>query len=134
MKDTTPPIFRGYSKTDFSNLVGVPYSEKNCWDLARAFYSQVLGIELKHYSVDAPHDRTASQSLIYSNRGDFIQVTTPMFGDIITLKVRGIESHIAVYLGGGRMLHTDKHRGSYIDRVDRWSKTIVGYYRVKGGE
>lgn len=135
MKDTIHPISPDSSK-DYSNLVGIPYSEMNCWELAQAFYSQVLGVQLKHYYLDAPRDRLETQSLIYSSKGDFRKVHMAMFSDIILLKIRGIESHIAIYLGGGLMLHTDKHRGSYIDRVERWSKTITGYYRLteQGGK
>lgn len=131
MKDSTPLISQGCF-SNFTNLIGIPYSRMNCWDLARAFYSQVLEVELKHYYLDAPQDLKERESLIYSSKGDFEKVHMAMFSDIILLKIRGIECHIAIYLGDGLMLHTDKHRGSYIDRVARWGKTITGYYRLTG--
>lgn len=116
---------------DFSKLVGVPYSEKDCWQLVKAFYNLVFNTELKHYYKDTPPDLHVRKNLIYSNMGDFLEVKgTPKFGDIILLKVRGIESHIGVYVGEGRMLHTAIKTGSIIDRVSRWDKVIVGFYRL----
>ncbi len=100
----------------------------NCWDIARQFYKQVFNLDLKHISTD-PKDRYASQSLIFTNMGDFKRVEQPDFGDIILIKVKGIESHIAIYLGQGLMLHSSEKTGSVIDRTNIWDKTIVGYFR-----
>jgi cell wall-associated NlpC family hydrolase len=100
----------------------------NCWELTRQFYKQCFDIELKHFSSD-PRDRKATESLIYTNRGEFTKVELPSFGDIILIKILGIESHIAIYIGNGLMLHTSEKTGSVIDRTDRWVKTITGYYR-----
>ena len=104
----------------------------NCWDLSVKFYSSVLGVSLEGiYSGDTP-SRSETRDLIYSNVGKFSKVTDPFFGDIILLKLYGIESHIAVYLGGGKMLHTSKLTGSVVERVEKWEHLIVGYFRIKG--
>lgn len=112
-------------------LVGVPYETMNCWDLAKIFYRDAFGIELKHYYED-PDNRLATQNLIYTNKSEFLKVDTPSYGDIVIMKVKGIESHIGIYIGEGLMLHTTKATGSVIDRTERWVKTIVGYYRPRG--
>ena len=104
----------------------------NCWDLTRAFYSQVFDLELKHYYLDEPKDRSETQDLIYTNKGDVVKVQTPKFGDLVILRILGLESHIAVYLGEGRILHTSKRQGSVIDRLAKWDKVIVGYFRFPG--
>jgi len=62
---------------------------------------------------------------------DFKEVTDRKFGDILLIKLFGVESHIAVYLGNGFILHTSKHSGCLVERVARWEKLIVGTYRVK---
>lgn len=113
---------------DISHLVGIPYKQMNCWELAQKFYSEVLNVELKSFITD-PKDRSSTQNLIYTNRGDFLRVDEPEFGDIIVLKVWGLESHIGVYIGEGRFIHSTESSGSHIDRIARWGKNVCGYYR-----
>lgn len=121
------------TSVDFSSLIGVPYSEMNCWELCQRFYEKVFGVELKHYYEDRSiQDRPLDVNcLIYSSIGDFEKVEFPKFGDLILIKVRGIESHIAIYLDGGMMLHASKSVGSSMDRIAKWERLIVGYYRIK---
>lgn len=117
----------------YSKLIGVPYEEKNCWAIVREFYLIVLGVELKSYfdgdSTPPPSD---VRSLIYTNIGDFEKIDgAPLLGDIILMKLRGIESHIGVFLGENKLLHSVEGIGCHIDRVDRWHNMISGYYRIK---
>jgi cell wall-associated NlpC family hydrolase len=116
---------------NYANLIGVPYSRMHCWDLAKAFYKQVKGVELKHYFEEMPKDRNGMCSLIYANKGDFKRVDAPRFGDIILLRVLGVESHIAIYVDNGLILHTSEKTGSVIDRLSRWSKCVSGYYTLE---
>jgi hypothetical protein len=125
VRNILPQFSQGFSK-----FVGIPYEKKNCWDLAVDFYCEMLNIKLFHiYSGPTP-SRADTSMLIQSNKGEFREVKDPHFGDLILIKVFGIESHIAVYLGGGKMLHTKKRVGSHLDNVDKWKNQIVGYYRV----
>lgn len=116
---------------DITKYIGIPYEEKDCWELAVDFYREHMGLELKHYYGDVRPDREQSKSLIYSNMGEFEKVDTPKLGDILLMKIRGIESHIGVFVGCGRFLHTSKSMGSHLERVDKWKKCIVGFYRHK---
>lgn len=118
---------------DVSLLVGIPYEEMNCWDIAREFYKRVFGIELKHYCQDKDPERKEVKNLIYTNVGDFEMVLKGQIkmGDLILIKLYGIECHIAVYLDDGLMLHTQKKTGSIVDRIERYENLIVGFYRVK---
>lgn len=130
MKGTRLPI-----SPDYSSLIGIPYSEMNCWDLAKAFYLKVFCIELKHSYYGPSPDRQETQNLIYSNRGEFAKVEgTPKFGDLIIMKIDGLESHIAIYLKHGTFIHSSKTTGSVIDRCEAWKNKIRGYYRHKGIE
>lgn len=114
-----------------STLVGTPYEKLDCFGVARKFYSWVMGVELKHYYDGEAKERDEAKSLIYSNMGDFEQVTEPKLGDLILMKMYGVESHIGVYIGSGAMLHTQKTTGCVVAPISRYSKVIVGYYRVK---
>ena len=131
MKNTPQPSTQEYFK-GLVNLVGTPYSVANCWELAVLFYDRVFGISLYHiYSGPIPEDRKDKKNLIYTNMGEFEEVTIPEFGDIVLIKLFGVESHIGVFVGSGMFMHTTRNTGCVMDRVDKWKKMIVGYYRVK---
>lgn len=116
---------------DYSKLIGVSYSELDCWGVVREWYKIVYGIELKHYYNEIPNNRDITNNLIYSNMGDFKRVISPEFGDIILIKLFGVESHIAVYLGEGKIIHTSKNTGCMVDRLSKWEKVVTGYFRVE---
>lgn len=112
-------------------FVGIPYSKLDCFALAKHFYKERLGIELKHYFDELPKNRNEMCALIYTNKKDFNQVKAPQYGDIILLVIRGVESHIGVYLGRGLFLHTTEKTGSVVDRLSRWSNMVSGYYTLR---
>lgn len=119
---------------DYSNLVGVPYTTLNCFGLVKRFYKEILDTELKHYFDEQkfPEDRLEVQNLIYTSKGDFEKVEDPQFGDLVLVKIEGLESHIGVYLGRGLFLHSLKSiNASVIDRVGRWKHSITGYFRLR---
>jgi cell wall-associated NlpC family hydrolase len=115
----------------FLDLIGTPYVIKDCWAIVVEFYSLELNIELKHYYSEVPNDRDIANSLIYSSMGDFDKVERPEYGDIILMKFRGVESHIGVYLGNGKMLHTTQSTDCVVESLVRWEKLVTGFYRVK---
>lgn len=112
------------------SLIGRPYEELNCWGLTVKFYSLVLKTELSGIYDGPEIGRSHTENLIYSNKGEFERVDVPQFGDIILIRLYGFESHIAVYLDNGLMLHTSKNTGSVIENTARWKNLIVGYYRI----
>jgi len=118
----------------YKHLIGTPYDKKDCWGIVVEFYRLVYGIELKHYYDEVPQSRDIANNLIYHNKGDFKKVSEPMFGDIVLIKLFGIESHIAVYLGDGLILHTSKNTGCVIDRLSKWEKVVTGYFRVEDND
>jgi len=122
-------------KNDLTPMIGIPYEELNCWGVARQFYASYLGIELKHYTEIHDPDAETTRQLISTNVGDFICIDDCelKFGDLILIRMFGVESHIAVYIGDGKMLHTQKKTGSVIDRIERYENRITGFYRVKKG-
>ena len=116
---------------NFSHLVGVPYKTKDCWALAQAFYSEVLGITLTNYYGDIPPERWEKKILISSCKGDFVETKKPKFGDIVTIMLFGVECHLGIYVGNDCFLHTTDKTGSVIDRVGRWRKLISGFYTLE---
>jgi cell wall-associated NlpC family hydrolase len=119
--------------SNYSSLVGTPYSEKDCWGIVVDFYQLVFGITLNSYYTEVPQSRDITKNLVYSNMGDFqkVEFKDKQFGDIFLIKLYGVESHIAICLGNETLLHTTLHSGCCIERLARWEKTIVGVYRVK---
>lgn len=121
--------------TACSKLVGTPYETLDCWGIAKEFYRMAFNVELKAYYDGTPQPRDIAKKLIYTNMGDFEKVeTAPQVGDLIIIRLFGVESHVAIYLGEGRILHTSKANGCFIDQAAKWSHLIVGYYRVKNYE
>lgn len=122
---------------DYFSLIGTPYEEMNCWEAARSFYLLCLGVELKHYCDYLPENRNEIKNLIYSNAGDFEEIKSKNgirvfeFGDVILFKIKGIESHLGVFVGKGQFFHSTKGVGACVERLDRWKAVISGVYRLK---
>jgi len=111
--------------------IGRPYETYNCFDLVKEFYADNFKLDIKHYFEGGPvPDRREVESLVVSNKGDFVKVEgKPQFGDIVVLKLYGLECHIGVCVDASRFLHSAKKIGSSLDRLDRYSKMIAGFYR-----
>lgn len=125
---------------DITSLVGIPYEKMNCWDLAVKFYKDYLGYDLSTiYTGPIPAEGTATKAfrentknLIFTNKGEFEEIKDrPKFGDLLVIKLFGIECHIGIYLGRGKFLHTSSKAGSIVDGAHKYRKLIVGCYRVK---
>lgn len=115
---------------NFSHLIGIPYEQKDCYALAVAFYKDILGIELKNYYSEIPESAIESSNLIYSSMGDFKKVEVPQFGDLIVIKLKRIESHIGIYVGEDKMLHSFKSVGSSVEGLSKYRRMISGYFRI----
>lgn len=125
MKNTPQQIFRASS----NDLIGIPYEEKDCWQLTRHFYCLVFSINLSGYIYKDPMDTKEISGVVALHQSDFIKVSKPEFGDIILINILGLPAHVGVFLGNGLFLHTSQKNGSHIDRIAVWEKRIVGYYR-----
>jgi cell wall-associated NlpC family hydrolase len=90
-----------------------------------------MGIELKPYYSETPESKGFAQAMVFSAKKDFEPVSVPEFGDILLMKLLGFESHIGVYLGDGKILHTQFKTGCVIDSFSKWEKILVGCYRPK---
>ncbi len=111
--------------------IGRDYASYNCFDLVREFYKDQFDLDLRHYWEGETPERREAESLIHSNKGDFIQVAFPKFGDIVIIRLYGVECHIGVVVDESKFLHSARGIGSLIDRRERYSKMIAGYYRER---
>ncbi len=114
---------------DLKKYVGRRYEDYNCLDLVKEFYKEFFNLEIKNYFDGAVPGRGEVQSLINTNRGDFVRVDVPQFGDLVVIRVHGLECHLGVVVQGTKFLHSAEKIGSNIDRLERYNKLIAGYYR-----
>ena len=115
-----------------AKYVGKPYDKYNCFDLVREFYSDFFSLDLREYydGLSIP-PREVVQSLIVSGVGDFEQVKTPQFGDLIVVRLYGYSCHVGVFVPPGYLLHTIRNVGSCLEPVKKYERLIEGYYRHK---
>lgn len=112
--------------------IGRDYEKYNCLDLVKEFYLDFFGLTIKEYYEGGTPDRREVESLINTNRGDFERVDDSgerKFGDLIVIKLYGIECHIGVYIENGMFLHSGRTVGSHIDRVSKYEHLVAGFYR-----
>ncbi len=110
--------------------IGKPYEKYNCFDLVKEFYRDYYGLDIKNYFEGDVPGRREIESLIITNKGDFIPVTgKPQFGDIVVIRLYGVECHIGVCVNTSQFLHSARGKGSCMDRLERYSKMIAGFFR-----
>lgn len=122
------------SCADIKKYIGIPYEKTNCFGLIKKFYKDQFGVELKDYFDGVPPEGQDAQNLIVSSKGDFAQVQSPQFGDVVVIRLYGLESHVGVCLDDRQFLHSIKNTGSVIEPLKKYSRLIAGYYRLLGGE
>lgn len=112
--------------------IGRDYERYNCFDLAKDFYANELGLTLKNYfEGDVVPNRKEIECLVKTNKGDFEKVDSPIFGDLVVINLYGYSSHIGVCLDENKFLHSLKRVGSCLDSIQKYSKMIEGFYRHK---
>lgn len=121
------------NKVELKKYIGKEYEKYNCFDLVKEFYLDHYNIDIRNYFEGGPvPERDVVASLIVSNKGDFVEETKPQFGDIVVIKLYGIECHIGVVIDGGMFLHSTRGAGSSADRLSKYKNLIAGYYRHRG--
>lgn len=119
---------RPISLESFNDLVGISHDELDCYELVVEFYKRVFKRQLNIlYQIRPSHDQ--AKSLFEQQKSEFINVTTPKFGDIIVIRHALLPCHIGIYLTKDLFLHTKQSTGSCIERISLWKNRIEGYYR-----
>ena len=117
-----------------NKYIGVPYVWGATYDKHRAFdcSSLVQWVIKKSYGITVPRT-TAMQ---YDAWGKYMKknVRNAKPGDLLYFKTRPntIVSHVAIYLGGGKMLHAPKRNTKVrIQDFEDYSKIFVGYVDIE---
>lgn len=123
-------------------FIGIPYlphgrsyDGADCWGVLFLYYRDVLGQMLPSYSAEMQdlefHRREISRLVAAEKGHNWAEVVAPAPGDCVLMRVGRDESHVGVFLGGGRMLHSEGPHPSQIERMGdmRWRDRITGYFR-----
>lgn len=115
---------------NMKKYIGRSYEELNCLDLVKEIYKDFFNLEVKNYYEGEIPKREEVQSLIITNRGDFVKIDGPTkFGDLVVIRLYGIECHLGVVLSGTMFIHSARRIGCNMDRLERYSRQISGIYR-----
>ncbi len=123
---------------DLKKYIGRKYEEYNCLDLVKEFYLDQFGLKLSNYYEGPTPSREEVSTLIQAHRGEFLEIKfleskDPnkylIFGDLVLIKLYGIECHIGVYIDKGLFLHSVRGTGSCIERLEKYQKLLSGFYR-----
>lgn len=101
----------------------------DCWGLVLEVFKR-NGIMLP----DVPYDTLNEQefvkkSLLLQSRFERVESMSEL--SILEITVNGISSHVAVYIGNGRIIHAVIGRGVTIEPLWPYKKRIAGIYKVK---
>lgn len=124
-------------------FIGVPYvphgreyTGADCWGILFLYYRDVLCTPVPAYSAEMEareFHRVDIGPLIDDERErHWKAVDVPQPGDCILMRAGRHDSHVGIFLGQGRMLHSEGPHPSVIDRIGdmRWRNRISGYYRL----
>lgn len=107
----------------------------DCWGLTQFFYHEEFGIALPSYvgAYCSSLEGEEVSKLIANESATSMwrEVSSPQFGDVVILRVRGLPWHCAVMVENNRFLHIVKGINSCIERLDSslWNRRIDGYFR-----
>lgn len=90
------------------------------------------GIILHDAIYDFSDKESASKGIRAVN--NVTRIEKPEINCIIEITVKGLPTHIAVYIGDGLLLHSVHNRGVIIEPIYRYKTRIVGYYKVSNGK
>ena len=130
---------------NYTDLIGVPFQNRgrdakhgmDCYGLVKEVYKR-HGYDVPEYSADY-NDIDKIDELITDNTNGYPwkEITVPEVPCLIAMRLGspdGVVNHTAVYIGGGRFIHTRAKIGVNIDRISSpaWRRVIVGFYRYVG--
>ena len=127
---------------NFNQYVGIPFTNlgriktgADCWGLARIVLKEQYGIilpELLSY-LDALNPQQVAEVINFNTpliSGE--ELLTPEAGCIVVMSKAGLGSHVGVYIGNNKIIHTTRQTGAIIEKLNsnRLKTKIEGFYRV----
>lgn len=134
----------------FTDLIGVPFIDKgrdinvgfDCYGLVKEVYRR-YGYNIPEYDdqYKSYDDMCKISELIKGNTKHYPwkEIAEPKAPCLIAIRFGspdGVVNHTAVYIGGGKFIHTRERVGVCIDRISNpaWRRVIVGFYEYIGGK
>ncbi|WP_310299673.1 NlpC/P60 family protein [Rhizobium sp. BE258] len=127
-----------------SKFVGIPYvahgrdyDGADCWGLVYLYYRDLLGTPIPSYSVEMHerefHRRDIGPLIDAEKEKRWLQADAPSPGDCVLLRAGRYNSHVGIFLGAGKILHSEGPEPSVVARLDdmRLRSRITGYFRLK---
>lgn len=122
---------------EINDLVGKPYSETgygphsySCYGLLWEVYRR-FGIDLPKVNISVLACVRASNEAIARGIENHWQ-SIPKPEVPCAVEIRSINpkypNHVAIYVGGGRIIHAQKHQVT-VDRLSKWKHKVMGFYR-----
>lgn len=122
-----------------SKYIGLPYKDNgrdtsgiDCWGLARLYYLQEFNIELPSYSTEYNGETSENiKELVNQHKESWTSVDKPEVGDLIVFNIFGEPTHIGIYVGDDKFLHSRDGKDSVVETLSshQWNKRISGYYK-----
>ena len=90
----------------------------DCWGLVRLIYSKEFNVDLPSFVGEYAEDDAERQAeLIAINQEGWRLADSPIPGDVVLFKILGKASHVGIYLGEEKFLHTLDNYASAIERL-----------------
>jgi cell wall-associated NlpC family hydrolase len=132
---------------DLTDLIGTPFVNRgrdihtgfDCYGLVKEVFRR-YGYEIPEYDMQYNYDDMCRvNELISGNIKNYPwkEIREPKAPCLIAMRFgspEGVVNHTAVYIGGGRFIHTRERIGVCIDRLSSpaWRRVIVGFYEFTG--
>ena len=132
---------------DLTDLIGTPFANRgrsreegfDCYGLVKEVFRR-YGYEIPEYDMQYNYDDMCRvNELIEGNIHNYPwkEIKEPKAPCLIAMRFgspEGVVNHTAVYIGGGRFIHTRERIGVCIDRLSSpaWRRVIVGFYEFTG--
>jgi sulfur carrier protein ThiS len=124
---------------NYDKYIGLPYLENgrteagiDCWGLARVFYREQLNIDLPSYTEEysGGHDPAVIEA-ISRYKENWEKTETPTIGDLCLFNILGEPTHVGIFVGNNKFLHSREGRDSVIETLDntKWKNRFQGFYK-----
>lgn len=126
-----------------NNYVGIPFLNLgrtregvDCWGLVKLIMREQFNLELSDFKYADAGNRIESERL-FANADElqnWYQVTEPLIGDLVALRIFGNVCHFGICAGSRYFLHSLYGLDSALDSLDsaRWNRRIYAIYRHRG--
>lgn len=121
---------------DVSDLIGLSYQRMNCWDCARTVLGRcgtvVPDVFGSYTQIQAKLDQgTNTEAWLNALFGQWKPLPAPVPGCALAFQdVDGAAVHIGVMVDADRFVHSTRHAGVVLTRLDRepWATRLMGAY------